>query len=108
VEVGPVRRVFEIGVPSRVLVHMAHGARMLVLGQAIYRYRVGHEDYGHAPALGPIARACVARAECPVVVVPAPVVGKPAARAKGPEHHTPMRGSRAIYPFQGRIPVAHH
>lgn len=108
-DVGPVRRVFEIGVPSRVLVRQAREARMLVLGQAGQHRRTGREDdgYGRSPALGSIARACVARAECPVVVVPEPAVSRTVARAEGPEHRAPMRGVRAIHPFQGRIPVAH-
>ena len=107
-EVGPVQQVFEIGVPSRVLVRLARGARILVLGHAAHR-RPGHDGYdcGRVPALGTVARACVARAECPVVVVPEPVVGKTAAHVEEPEHYAPMRGARAIYPFQGRIPVAH-
>jgi nucleotide-binding universal stress UspA family protein len=109
-DVGPVEQVFEIGVPGRVLVRLAREARMLVLGQAGRHHRAGHEDYDnvYAPALGPIARACVAGAECPVVVVPEPVLGKTAAHAEEPEHHAPVRGARAIYPFQGRIPVVHH
>ena len=106
-QVGSVEQVFEIGVPSRVLVRVAREARMLVLGHAAHDHRVGHEGYEPAPALGSIARACVARAECPVVVVPAPIVGKTVARVREPEHHAPVRGGRALYPFQGRIPVAH-
>jgi nucleotide-binding universal stress UspA family protein len=109
-DVGPVEQVFEIGVPSRVLVRLAREARMLVLGNATHYHHAGHRDYddGCAPALGSIARACVARAECPVVVVPEPVVGKTAVLAEEAEHHAPLRGGRAIYPFQGCIPVAHH
>jgi nucleotide-binding universal stress UspA family protein len=109
-DVGPVEQVFEIGVPSRVLIGVAREARMLVLGQAGQHHRVGHEDYDyeHVPALGSVARACVAGAECPIVVVPEPVLGETAAYAEEPEHHAPMRGARAIYPFQGRMPVAHH
>ena len=108
-DVGPVEQVFEIGVPSRVLLRLAREARMLVLGHAAH-HGAGHEGYedGHAPTLGSVARACVARAECPVVVVPEPLADKTAALAEEPEHHAPLRGGRAIYPFQGRIPVAHH
>jgi hypothetical protein len=84
-------------------------ARMLVLGHARWQRRTGREDYGYggAPALGSIARACVARAECPVVMVPEPAVSRTPVRAEELEHHVPMRGVRAIYSFQGRIPVAH-
>jgi nucleotide-binding universal stress UspA family protein len=109
-DVGPVEQVFEIGVPGRVLVRFTREARLLVLGHAADHRRAGPEDrdLGRAPALGSVARACVARAECPVVVVPEPVAGRTAALAEEPEYRAPLRGGRAIYPFQGRIPVAHH
>lgn len=86
-EVGPARQVFEIGVPSRVLIRVAREARMLVLGHAAY-HGTGHEDRedGYAPALGSIARACLAHAECPIVVVPEPIGGTKAASTGEPEH----------------------
>lgn len=105
-DVGPVEQVFEIGVPGRVLVRFAREARMLVLGYATGHRRAGPED--RAPALGSVARACVARAECPVVVLPEPLADRTAALAEESEYRAPLRGGRAIYPFQGRIPVAHH
>jgi nucleotide-binding universal stress UspA family protein len=106
-EVGAVRPVFEVGVPGRVLVHQSRGARMLVLGQARRHHRFEGEEYVHGPALGPVARACVALAQCPVVVVPEPAVDAAAAHSEESARHAPVLGARAIYPFQGRIPVAH-
>lgn len=67
--VGPLDRVFEIGVPGRILVQRSRGARMLVLGQA-RRHRRGRGTYRPGPVLGAVARACAAFAECPVVMVP--------------------------------------
>jgi len=107
-EVGPVRPVFEIGVPGRVLVQLSRGARMLVLGQARRHHQAEGEEYVHGPALGPVARACVALARCPVVVVPEPAVDAATTHREESARHAPVRGGRAIYPFQGRIPVAHH
>jgi nucleotide-binding universal stress UspA family protein len=107
-ESGPVERIFEIGVPALVLAQRARRARLLVLGQAAGHHLADGEEYRHGAVLGPIARACIARAECPVVVVPEPVIGRTASADELPRHHDPVRGARAIYPFQGRIPVAHH
>jgi len=96
---APVEQVFEVGVPSEILVHRAAGARMLVLGQAEQHRRHDGAPFRHEPALGPVARACVARAVCPVVVVsipaqrPAPADADPAPR-RIPE----LAGSRAVYP----------
>ena len=102
-----VEQVFEIGVPSQVLVRVARGARLLVLGHGATHRRTGVGEYQRGPELGSIARACVARAECPVVVVPAPAVARTAPIKEKPEHHTPVVGARAVDPFQGRIPLAH-
>jgi nucleotide-binding universal stress UspA family protein len=104
---APVEQVFEIGVPAQVLIGKARGARMLVLGHG-ERHR--RRDMGHAPgpALGSIARACVARAECPVVVVPEAWARRGAPAGAQSKQHAPVVGGRAIYPFQGRIPLAHH
>ncbi len=107
-ETGPVEQVFEIGVPVLVLAQRARGARLLVLGNAAGHRLADGEEYQHGAVLGPIARACIARAECPVVVVPEPVTGRAASASELPRHHDPVRGARAIYPFQGRIPVPHH
>ena len=115
-EVGSVRPVVEIGVPAQVLVQLSRGARMLVLGQARRHHRhhpVEGEQYLPDPVLdpvlGPVARACVALAQCPVVVVPEPAVGAAAThRPEDSARHAPLLGGRALYPFQGRIPVAHH
>jgi nucleotide-binding universal stress UspA family protein len=101
--VGPVEQAFEIGVPSVVLMRRAHGARMLVLGHSV-RHQCGEgEEYRPGPVLGAIARACVAHADCPVVVVPEPGVGKKTASASTvPSHRASTQGARALHPFQGR------
>ncbi len=112
-----VRRVFEVGIPSQVLVRVSLGARMLVLGHADHhRYRDNEAPpHAHAAALGSIARACVARATCPVVIVPIPA-RRPAREAVAPEPRrvpaavtqgTPVHGSRAIYPKLQPVPIAH-
>lgn len=103
-----VEQVYEIGVPGLALAQRARGARLLVLGQARAHHRTPDEEYPHVPALGPVARACVAGADCPVVVVPEQAVGRTASTREQPRHRDPVHGARAIYPFQGRIPVAHH
>jgi nucleotide-binding universal stress UspA family protein len=103
----PVEQVFEIGVPAQVLVNRARGARVLVLGHGARHRTPTGQGYRHGPVLGAIARACVARADCPVVVVPEPVVGSVAKAVEEPAHRAPIQGARALYPFQGRIPVAH-
>jgi nucleotide-binding universal stress UspA family protein len=105
--VGPLEHVFEIGVPGRVLVHRSRGARMLVLGQAMHHHQGAGGAYRPGPSLGAVARACVAFAECPVVVVPERLADPTAARTAAPELHEALHGGRAIYPFQGRLPVAH-
>jgi nucleotide-binding universal stress UspA family protein len=118
--------IYEVGIPSTLLVRRAIGARMLVLGHAdAHRRREGDEPQLHpGPALGPTARACVLYATCPVVVVPVPArrdahVGprpepKSAYESKF-EHgyereraatHAPIIGGRALYPVYLRIPVA--
>ncbi|HZU56846.1 MAG TPA: universal stress protein [Actinocrinis sp.] len=120
--VSHARRVIEVGVPSQVLVRQAIGARMLVLGQADHhRLRAGAGPY-QPPVLGVISRACVARATCPVVVVPIPAqrhassvlrpephsvpeVRVPAHRGASAEH-TPVEGGRELYPHRP-VPIAH-
>jgi nucleotide-binding universal stress UspA family protein len=105
---GPVEQIFEIGVPALVLAQRARRARLLVLGHDAGHHLADGEEHRPGAVLGPIARACIARAQCPVVVVPEPVTGRTASAGELPRHHDPVRGARAIYPFQGRIPVAHH
>ena len=105
-----VRRVFEIGSPAEALLRSAQGARMLVLGHTPRRERRHDEPYHDGPALGSIARACVARAACPVVVVPAPErrqdalvpQGSPVAVVAVSE---PVEGVRALYPRYRATPV---
>lgn len=111
--VEPTLRVFEVGVPSQVLVRCAIGARMLVLGHADeHRDRDG-ETFHRGPVLGSIARACVARATCPVVVIPIPERDQ-APEAAGPEpkhaevaQSAPLVGRRTIYPKRQTVPIAH-
>jgi nucleotide-binding universal stress UspA family protein len=94
-----VERVFEVGVPSEVLVRQATGARMLVLGHAGHHRRQDDEPFRHGPALGPIARACVARATCVVVVVPIPVrLPAPDTAAPAAQRVSDLVGARALYP----------
>jgi len=59
------------GLPARVLADRAAGAGLLVLGAA--------RPAGHpGDAIGPVARACLRHASCPVVIV-ALAAGHPAA-----------------------------
>lgn len=53
------------GSPTEVLLDSARNANLLVLGSH------GHGRFFHA-VLGSVAEACVRRAACPVVVIPAP------------------------------------
>ncbi len=107
-----VTRIFEVGVPSQVLVRCALGARMLVLGNADHHRRRDGEPRYPSPVLGSIARACIARATCAVVVVPVPARTSATLPAQPePEHvpvaHAPMEGARAVYPKQQLVPIAH-
>lgn len=111
--VQPVQRVFEVGVPSQVLVRCAIGARMLVLGHADHLRQRDGEPAHHSPALGPIARSCVATATCPVVMIPIPAQ-RPVHRAAEPEprrvaaaQSAPLSGRRTIYPKRQQVPIAH-
>jgi nucleotide-binding universal stress UspA family protein len=105
---GPVEHVAVIGNPSVVLVERSRGARVLVLGQSARHHRRDGEDDHPGPALGPVARACLARAACPVLVLPESAHLNLVPYGVRPPHRTPVTGARAIYPYQGRIPVAHH
>jgi len=65
------------GSPARVLIDRSAGADLLVLGSA---YRPGQPASGAPPVMGPVARACLHGAACPVVfVVAARAPGKPSA-----------------------------
>jgi len=69
-----VEHVCEVGVPSAMLVERSRGARMLVLGQSAHHHdpvRPGSDSGRLEPSLGAVSRACMALAECPVVVVTA-------------------------------------
>jgi nucleotide-binding universal stress UspA family protein len=108
-----VRRVFEVGVPSEVLVNCAIGARMLVLGHADHHRRHDGAVPRRGPVLGSVARACMEWATCPVVVVPIPA-RSPARAAAEPEPRrvpvlegSPVRGGRAIYPRRPHVPLAY-
>ena len=104
--VAAVEQVFEVGIPARVLVRVAGEARLLVIGHSIENHRPGIGEHQRGPELGSVARACVARAACPVVVVPLPLVTRPAPSG---EHHAgitslasasaPSTRSRAEFPW---------
>jgi nucleotide-binding universal stress UspA family protein len=104
-----VRRVFEIGSPAEVLLKHAARARILVLGHVTRRRRRSGEPYQDGPALGGVARACVARSTCPVVIV-----AIPPQRADVPEPRrvpaasemtrTPVASARALDPRTGGSP----
>jgi nucleotide-binding universal stress UspA family protein len=94
-----VEQVFEVGVPSEILVLRAVGARMLVLGHSEQHRRHEGEPFRHEPTLGTVARACVARATCPVVVVPVPDQPPAAADPEPARRQAPeLVGARALYP----------
>ncbi len=101
--------VFEVGNPSVQLVRRAIGARMLVLGLADGRRHGDGIGMQFGPTLGPVARACVARASCPVVVVPS-LAREPAREAAAPPvhrvQHAPLAGGRAIYAREEPSPAA--
>jgi nucleotide-binding universal stress UspA family protein len=105
--VGGAEQVLEIGVPSRVLIRASRDARMLVLGCNAYHHRF-ESEFRPVPELGRTARACIARAECPVVIVPEAA----ATRTVPPDiaearRRAQVQGARAIFPHQGRVPTAH-
>jgi nucleotide-binding universal stress UspA family protein len=111
--VNPALDVFEVGVPSQVLVRCAIGARMLVLGHADHHRDRDGETFRRGPVLGSIARACVARATCPVVVIPIPE-RRAASQGAEPEpkrvevaQSAPLIGRRTIYPKRQPVPIAH-
>jgi Universal stress protein family len=55
--------------PARALVDRTAGAEMLVLGTSQH----GRQPAGQPPAaMGPVARACLRHAHCPIVIVAAP------------------------------------
>lgn len=56
------------GSAARVLIDRSAGAELLVLGRA---YPAGQSAIDAWPAMGPVARACLHGAACPVVVVAA-------------------------------------
>lgn len=64
----PDRVSFEVadGPPAKVLIDQSAGADLLVLGAA---YPPGQSASEAPPAMGPVARACLQSARCPVVVV---------------------------------------
>ncbi|MEU6394716.1 universal stress protein [Streptomyces sp. NPDC046939] len=84
------------GPPVRVLIDHTEEALLLVLG----RHR---RDDPALPALGAVARACMRRASCPVVAVPA--AARPAA-ATTPELTTSTDGAAALDLSQAAGPGA--
>lgn len=111
--VHPALDVFEVGVPSQVLVRCAIGARMLVLGHADHHRHRDGETFHDGPVFGSVARACVARATCPVVVIPIPerLQGRESAEPEPKRvevaQHAPLVGRRTIYPKRQPVPIAH-
>ncbi len=85
------RRVFRSGVPWRLTPELAEGtaerilveesadADLLVLGAAA-------PPYSSARSVGPVVRACLSRARCPVVVVSPPEGAVRSAMASDPAH----------------------
>jgi nucleotide-binding universal stress UspA family protein len=75
------------GSPAQVLVDQSAGAELLVLGTAEQASQSGSEG---PPAVGPVARACLHAAACPVVIVtpcdtpcPAVCTRRPASGSSG-------------------------
>ena len=64
----PVQVTVAEGLAARVLLDHAAGADLLVLGSALHRAPDG---------IGPVARACLRHAPCPVVVVSGAMTGVP-------------------------------
>jgi nucleotide-binding universal stress UspA family protein len=96
---SPVGQIFEVGVPSEMLVRRAAGARMLVLGHAEQHRRHDGEPFRYEPSLGTVARDCAARAMCPVVLVPIPVQGPVSVDAdRVPCRNPEPAGVRALSP----------
>ena len=95
----PTECVLAVGVPSEVLVGCASDARMLVLGLAEEHRRHDGGHFQQQPTLGAIARACVSRATCPVVVVPA-MSRQPSEGGAEPaeRQESDLVGGRALYP----------
>jgi universal stress protein family protein len=54
--------------PARAPVDRTAGAEMLVLGTS----QPGRQPAGQPAAMGPVARACLRHAHCPIVIVAAP------------------------------------
>jgi len=81
----PVRTHTLDGLPARVLLELCEGADMLVLGTA--------SDTAGAPrSAGPVIRACLRRAPCPVVVISAAQdpLSRWDAAVSGEEMHVPV------------------
>lgn len=68
--------------PARALIDRTADAEMLVLGTT----RLTPEPGQPPPPMGPVARACLSLAHCPVVVVAPDAPSRP-----GPEHVTPRQ-----------------
>ncbi len=62
------------GSPARVLIDHSAGAELLVLGAAEHPDQSASEGL---PVVGPVARACLYAAACPVVIVTSAVHGVP-------------------------------
>jgi nucleotide-binding universal stress UspA family protein len=71
------------GPPERVLIDRSLGAELLVLGSASAGWTPGR-------SIGPVIRACLSHAHCPVVVV------GPEGPARGSEHPRELAGVPAV------------
>ena len=112
----PARLMAELadGLPARALLDRAAGAQMLVLGTS----RPAPQSTGHSrDAIGAVARVCLSKAPCPVVIVaPAlyedPHAGRPhsASRQHAPVMVGPALGqerSRNLRPARWQVAGAH-
>lgn len=75
------------GLPARVLLDRAIGADMLVLGTA---------SHAAMRAAGPVVRACVSRAPCPVVVIGPEQAAPPSVSDSGPAERADMTPAGAM------------
>jgi len=86
------------GSPAKVLIDRSAGAELLVLGTACPEVQSASEA---PPLVGPVARACLHRAACPVVVVTASDAAWPPAHIyPAPDATLAGRPPAAVLPLQ--------
>lgn len=91
-----VRTEVVMGLAARVLLERSEGADMLVLGTA-------GDARGTARSAGPVIRACLRRALCPVVVISADT--EPLARNESVGHPTDLHMPVPASAISGPIPI---